>query len=416
MAAAGVALMTEQWSSRARAKVSEWQEQAYGGLAEDLGWGWNPQRAFDKFSTRQVPEGDYRISIDRLRENYGPDYGRDLDWKKVEEDWDKYMKTYYHIEPPTKYENASIYSNAFANLTAITVLIEQVMPGYLTKTPRIASLPTGDLNAKSQNIRGTNEVAILLQTGLTGFIYHFSNIVACATPVDLIKRREPVPSAAKWGNPGDAKHVTYAAQYFTRLIDAYVVRGDPYLLPDPDLRGRAFYNQGIIGTSMRQFLVCHELVHVVYKHLDSKASSRGESWSREFLADEIGSGMVGGLRRDYDGPEAINTGIWACNVALAGFQILDECVAFLDTGSRVVPANDTHPPPRQRREHILEFQRQVMTRSGMHRDARSLFELFNKGEKVLGELSNLIGPHIERLQRDGVKPSPIWRVRTVPDS
>lgn len=126
--------------------------------------------------------------------------------------------------------------------------------------------------------------------------------------------------------------------------------------------------------------------------------------------------MVGGLRRDYDGPEAINTGIWACNVALAGFQILDECVAFLDTGSRVVPANDTHPPPRQRREHILEFQRQVMTRSGMHRDARSLFELFNKGEKVLGELSNLIGPHIERLQRDGVKPSPIWRVRTVPDS
>lgn len=141
VAAAGVALMAEQWSSRARAKVSEWQEQAYGGLAEDLGWGWNPQRAFDKFSTRQVPEGDYRISIDRLRENYGPDYGRDLDWKKVEEDWDKYMKTYYHIEPPTKYENASIYSNAFANLTAITVLIEQVIPGYLTKTPRIASQP-----------------------------------------------------------------------------------------------------------------------------------------------------------------------------------------------------------------------------------------------------------------------------------
>jgi hypothetical protein len=159
--------MESQWSNRARSVVSEWQERAYGKLAEDLGWGWNPQRAFNHFSTPQAAKSDYRLSVERLRNNLGDDYDPGMSWQEFEKGWNEYKENCYYIDPPTKYENASIYSNSYANLTAITHMIEQVMPGQLAKVPLIASLPSGELNAQIRRIRGTSEVAILLQQGFT---------------------------------------------------------------------------------------------------------------------------------------------------------------------------------------------------------------------------------------------------------
>jgi hypothetical protein len=407
--------MGGQWSDRARSVVSEWQERAYGELAEDLGWGWSPQRAFDKFATRQVAKDDYRLSVDRLKANFGSDYDPGLDWQEVEKGWNEYKEHYYYIEPPTKYEDASIYSNAFANLTAITTLIEQVMPGQLTKVPLIASLPSGELTAKLRSIRGTNEVVILLQKGLAGFIFHFTNIIACAIPTDLIRSGKPVPSAT-YGIPGDAKHVTYATKYLIDLIDAYIVNGDPHLLSDPDLRGRALYNRGVIGIWMRQFPICHELIHLVYGHLGSRTLlSKDEAWRREYQADCVGSALIAGLSNDYD-PESRLTSIWACAVVLAGFGILEECIDFLSPGSRLAPESGSHPPFRKRREGIFQFACDNFSASGYDDDARSLEDLFNKGEEILGYLMNRIGPHLEELRRNGVRPSPIWRIRQVPES
>jgi hypothetical protein len=165
--------MTGQWSDRATSVVSEWQERAYGELAEDLGFGWNPQRAFQQFSTPQAAEGDYRLSVDRLRDSFGHDYMAASDWQEVKKSLDMYKKKYYYVEPPTRYEDTSIYSNAAANLEMLTSAIEQIMPGRLKKTPLIASLPSGELNARIRAIRGTNEVVILLQQGSQDFFIIF---------------------------------------------------------------------------------------------------------------------------------------------------------------------------------------------------------------------------------------------------
>lgn len=406
--------MGSQWSSRARSVVSEWQERLYGQLAEDLGWGWDPQRAFKHFSTPQLAKDDYRLSVDRLRDIHGRGYYAEETWQEIERAWNEYKETYYHIEPPTKYEDAHIYSNALANLSVLTPLIEHVMPGHMSRTPRIATLPSGDLMAKIKKIRGSDEVVILIQQGLAGFIYHFSNIVACAIPTKVIKSRKPVPSA-KDGNPGDAELVDYAARYLANLIDAYVVNGDPYLLSNPNLRGRAFYNQSVIGIAMRQFPISHELTHLVYRHIDAKPSSKDDAWNREFLADELGSSLVGGFAKVYDS-ESLIPSIWAVDVVLAGFEMLLECVALLDAGSKRVPDSGTHPSLGQRRDNVFQFNAQTLHDLGSNEDARSLQHLFNQGAEVLDDLSGRIAPHMNELRRRGVKPSPIWRARDVPES
>ena len=405
--------MAAQWSDRAISVVSEWQERAYGELAEDLGFGWDPLRAFQELSPPQAPAGDYRLSVARLRDSFGRNYLPTFDWQQVEKYWDEYKRNYYYVNLPTKYENPNIYSNALANLTALTSAIKQAMPGHLDKVPIIASLPSGELNAKIRAIRGTNEVVILLQQGLASFLYHFSNIVACFIPSDLIKSRTPVPSM-EHGNPGDVNHVTYATRYLVKLITAYVVEGNLYLLGgDPELRGRALYNQGIIGISMRQFPICHELMHLVNGHLSDKNLSKDKAWEREFLADQEGSTFVAALSDGADrGSPA--TSVWACSLALAGFQMLEEWVAYLNTGSWVIPENATHPSHRQRRENLREYQYRSMVSVGNNEDARSLLELFDKGDAVLAGLRNRIDPYLEDLRKYGAKPSPIWRVRQIP--
>jgi hypothetical protein len=224
-----------------------------------------------------------------------------------------------------------------------------------------------------------------------------------------------VPSA-KYGNPGDVKHVLYAANYLISLIDAYIVKGDPYLLSDPDLRARAAYNAAVIGMGMRLFPICHELAHLVYRHLGRKARlSKDEAWSHEFLADEVGSSFVGGFSRDYD-PESMITSIWACNVVLYGFQILEECVAYLNTGSWTVPERDTHPSHEERRRNIFKFQAGVMIDAGRDEDVSTFQDLCNEGEVLIRDLYSRVAPHVKELRRSGVKPSPIWHVREVSES
>jgi hypothetical protein len=406
--------MVGKWSDRARSVVSEWQERAYGELAEDLGLGWNPKKVFDQFSTRQVSKDDYRLSVHRLKDVLGHDYDPGVSWEEIERAWQSYKENFYYVDAPTQYEDASIYSSALANLAILTSAIEQVIPGRLDKIPLIASIPSGQLNASIRSIRGTNEVAILIQQGLSGFLYHFSNIVACAVPTTLIASERPLPSA-QYGYPGDGKHIEYATRYLVALIDAYVLKGDPYLLSDPDLRGLSSYNQGQIGINMRRFPICHELMHLAYGHLGKKASSKDEAWDREFWADESASTIIGGLG-EAENRGSMITSIWACNVTLAGFQFIEQWVSYLRTGSTDTQGSETHPSPFERRHRVFQYQFETLTRDGLHKYAQSLSDVFNAGETILENLWNRTQPYLLEIRRAGIKPSPIWRARGVPET
>jgi hypothetical protein len=228
----------------------------------------------------------------------------------------------------------------------------------------------------------------------------------------LIKSDKPLPST-QYGDPGDVSLVDYATRYLIRLITAYIEKGDPYLLSDPGLRGRALYNQGIIGMNMRQFPICHELMHLVLGHLGSRAPlPRDEAWDHEFLADQGGSSFVAGINAASDRASMI-TNIWACSVALAGFQMLEEWVTYLYMGSWEVPESDTHPSHRRRRENLFQYQYHSMIRTGNNEDARSLLDLFNKGEEVLRDMWYRVAPYVKELREYGAKPSPIWRTREI---
>jgi hypothetical protein len=90
------------WSDRAQMLVSEWQERAWGQLAEDLGLGWNPSQAFDRFATPRVAQSDYRLSVDRLQQTIGQKLSA-AQRVDIERTWDEYNKRFYDITPPTRW-------------------------------------------------------------------------------------------------------------------------------------------------------------------------------------------------------------------------------------------------------------------------------------------------------------------------
>jgi hypothetical protein len=402
------------WSDRARSLVSEWQERAWGQLAEDLGLGWQPAQAFERFASPRLAHSDHRLSVERLQSTLGQQLPA-AQRAELERSFTEYKKRYYDITPPTRFEDHSIYSNALATVDTLLPLIGQVLPGRLTSAPLVATIPTGRLNATIRRIRGTDEVVILLQQGLTGFLYHFSNALACAIPWSWLFGEMAVP--APEGNPWRMER---AAAYLIDLIDAYVIRGDPYQLPEPQLAGADFRVGSYLSSVARQFVIGHEIMHLVFGDLDEARGgprSPAESRNRELASDDAAAALVARLFETHsDPPVRWGTTVWACTVPLMGFQLLVSWVSFLTTGSLETPESDTHPSPERRRKALLQTHHDMLAAHGRPGEAARLERLTRDGVDAIQDLWHRTWPHVEGLYDSGAAPSPIWRTRDVPRS
>jgi hypothetical protein len=280
-------------------------------------------------------------------------------------------------------------------------------------------LPTGRLSATIRRIRGTDEVVILLQQGLTGFLYHFSNVLGCAVPAQWLFDERALP-AEDQGPSGDPQRLESAARYVTDLIDAYVVSGDPYLLTEPQLKGDAFMVASTLSSVMRQFVIGHEIMHLVFGDLDEARESalpQSDARNRELVFDDLAAAAVAALREvSSDPPVPLATSMWGCTMALMGFQLLLAWVAFLATGSLEAPESDTHPSPERRRAALLQAQETRLIRSGRPQEAQRLSFLTRGGVGLIQDLWNRTWPHVQRLRNSDVEPSPIWRQRDIPRS
>jgi hypothetical protein len=296
-------------------------------------------------------------------------------------------------------------------------VIKQIVPGRLTRSPLVASIPTGRLNATIRRIRGTHEAVILLQHGLTGFLYHFSHALGYAVPVQWLFDLPPLAVEAS-EHIGDPERMERAARYLEDLIDAYVVNGDPYLLSEPQLTGSAFVSGSYLSAVMRQFVIAHEIMHLAVGDLDEpKASLPSEARKRELAADGLAATAVAMLQdATNDPPTPLATSLWGCTLALLAFKMLLDWVGFLTEGSRELQEDAAHPSPEQRAMAILESQRAALIRSGRAQEAQRLWSLTTSGVDLIQDLWYRTLPHLSRLRDGGVAPSPIWRTRGVPRS
>jgi hypothetical protein len=396
--------MPTQWSERARKRVNGWQESDWGEVASSMGLGWKPERAFEALSPPPLP--DDLITVDRMRRDVGDDIVPDGDWASVAATMKDY-KDRYLVDPPTRFEMSLSYSTlayeldgALETLTGLNVV--------LPYRPLVASLPSGDVNAKIRKIPGSDEAVILFQHGLIDFLDQLAIAMGAAMPVELTDL--PLRAAAPGGSePGDRAHWQLAVEQLTDSLTSYVVEGKPNNVRRRSLKGRALANSVFLAAGMRRFLLVHELMHLLFKHVavPSAKLPEEEAWQREFDADMVAASFC--ARRSA---QARVSSMWACDIALWAFEMLERTLAYLATGALTgLPPTHSHPTPRARRSRLLQEKTQELQGLGETGDAGRLGELTVAGMELGAKLWEATIPHWDGLREKGVRPGPLWTKR-----
>jgi hypothetical protein len=154
--------MTAPWSEQAKKRVTGWQHSEWRVLANSMGLGREPERTFEALSLASVP--DDLITADPMRRDLGDNIVADAGWASAAVTMKEYQERYF-IDPPTRYEIPISYSTLACELD---VAVEALTAAHQTLLypPLVASLLSGDVNAKIGKIPGSDEGVVLFQHGI----------------------------------------------------------------------------------------------------------------------------------------------------------------------------------------------------------------------------------------------------------
>jgi len=396
--------MPNPWSEQATKRVTGWQERDWGMLAISMGLGWKPEQVFAAMSPSPLPTD--LISSDRMRRDLGDDIVADPNWASLAVTMRDYQDKYL-VNVPTRYEILPYYSALAYELDGAVDAIaaaNQELPYH----PLVASLPSGDVNARIRKIPGSNEAVILFQHGLIEFLDQVAIAMGAALPIELtdLPLRVAIPGGSE---PGDHAHRQLAVEQLADSLTSYVVEGNPYRARRRPLQERALASGVTLAAGMRRFLLSHELMHLLLQHFSMRSAdmSREQSWQREFDADMVGASLSAPLSA-----EACVFKMWACDTALWAFEILEQTLAYLESGTVTgLPPTHSHPTPRIRRRRLLLEMTRQLQESGETGISGQLGELTAYGWELGARLWEAVLPYWEDLREKGVRPGPLWKKR-----
>jgi hypothetical protein len=373
-------------------------------LATSMGLGWKPERAFEVMSPAPLP--DDLITADRMRSDLGDDIVAGADWASVSVTMREYEEKYF-ADPPTRYEVSLSYSTLAYELDGAVKTLSATNQA-LPYRPLVASLPSGDVNAKIRKIPFSNEAVILFQHGLIEFLDQSAIVMGAAMPIELtdLPLRSAIPGGSE---PGDHAHRQMAVDQLMNSLTSYVVQGNPYRARRRTLEGRALASGIYLAAGMRRFLVSHELMHLLLRHFPQPSAnlSQDEAWQREFYADMVGASLSAPLAA-----AARIFNMWACDIALWAFEMLERTLAYLETGTLTgLPPTHSHPTPHARRSRLLEEKTQELQELGETGTSDRLAELTASGKELGERLWEAAMPHWDDLRKKGVRPGPLWKKR-----
>ena len=248
---------------------------------------------------------------------------------------------------------------------------------------------------------------VFFQHGLIEYLDQMAIVVGAATPVEWLGL--PIRSAVRGqSEPGDSNHLQLAVAQLADSLTSYVVEGYPRAQRRM-VRNRALFTCVGIGAAMRKFLLCHEVAHLLFGHLQVPSSSlpQDAAWQRELDADLAGASLVAGGSGD-----AAVFNMWACDIALWCFQMLERGLAYLNTGMRTeLPPTHSHPTPHWRRRSYLEEKTRELWELEMKDASTQLGGLIVSTAELGEQLWEATVPSWDALRRQGVRPAPVWRPR-----
>jgi hypothetical protein len=392
------------WPEEVRRYVEYRQEVAYRQLGDRMGIAGDPDIVRDRLlggrraTAKEAPE--------KVRDQFGlKDQFTPQDWERVKQAIARQEAEPSLTPAPTRFEDERTYR--LMNEIRVLIIERARKIGHqIDFPPFLATLPSGDVNARISVPPGSSQPVMFFEQGLVQFLLDFAALAVWVAP-DLPK-----------GDFGDAvlagltpRHTMppQASMHFQQSLMSYVVSGNPasgaVVVPPPQ---HALFLFESLFMYMMMFVLLHELEHLRRGHLAAQDFSKDALYAREFEAD-LGAGAL--VTRLGASSGAWGLSFWACDLVLIAFNFLDRTLGFFSFGDRKLSwISQTHPEAIRRRQALHSG-----IGSGVPTQARAAGgnvaamnqALFQRlWEIALSQFGTFVP-----LQAAGKRPSPIWSER-----
>lgn len=358
--------LAQSWSPKVLEFVRVRQEQEYNRLADLLGLG-SAKNAYDKIANRPMASD--------LKQEYRSAF------------------------LPTPFEDPYMYpimTGTFAGLTRENDAFgREVLP-----RPFFATLPSGDVNAKSVEEHDTKTPVVFFEQGLFSLFYDMAKLMAWAAPP--LTDRQLTDDAALAAIRSSYTMPFRASEYFLGTLSAYALSGSPVAestpIPEPTHNIKLAIS---LLNQMVRFVMLHELAHIRERDYESPHQTP----EMEYDADEFAVRVVPPLASKFHGSWAL--GYWGCELALVALNFLYRAIAILTYGDKkLVWISKTHPDPLARRAKLRGMWGNPFSPEAGVATARMVTEMM---EKLFQRLWEIAAPLLLLQYLDGKRASPRWR-------
>ena len=357
--------LAQTWSPKVLEFVQGRQEQEYNHLADLLGLG-TAKDTYNKVANRPMPA--------ELKQVYGS------------------------ASLPTPFEDPYMYpimTKTFAALSQEnSALGRPALPH-----PFFATLPSGDVNAGTEEVHETKTPVVFFEQGLFSFFYDMAKLMAWAAPP--LTDRQLTDDAALAAIRNSYTIPFQGAEYFAATLSAYALSGSPVAesTPIPEPKQNIGLSISLLNQMVR-FVMLHELAHVQARDY---ANPR-QTPELEYDADETAVSLVTTLAGNQ-GSWAL--GYWGCDLALVALNFLYRSIALLTYGGKKLTwVSPTHPDPLSRRAKLRGMWRNQFSPEAGVAAAGMVTRMTEKLLQILWEDTDWI--LLLRYQQ-GERASPRWR-------
>jgi hypothetical protein len=316
------------------------------------------------------------------------------------------------IDPPTLYQNPTMIAMLESMYTDIEDAAETLMgdgaPSRENR-PLIATLPTGEVNARAMLVPETDgEHIVVFDDQLFTFALLVSKVAARCFP----------PTAGGFEHSGDPwrdvlEEHPEIEERFVELVAAWLVTGRPDQAPQYWLSEPWRSLGTLLLEGMELFVLGHEFAHIALGHVDAslakanrygraEASTIPRSWREELEADALGVDIAVAIHNREQLTSTFATA--GAQIFFFSTHMLSEGLALLGTGT--IPSNldeeSSHPPGGLRWAMMYE---QVTARTGEKSESLEFADTLSRLLKTLWERAK---PTILEWFEQGVRPAEAW--------
>jgi hypothetical protein len=268
----------------------------------------------------------------------------------------------------------------------------------LSPTPALATLPSGDVNARVLIESKTLVPVIFFEQGLFPFFMQFCHLIGWVAPPFSLQLLSDDKAIMQMAN-----HFTMPLQASTSFVDlfaTYTFAGRPMVdtqIPPPP------HNMPLcmaLLSLMERFVLVHELGHIKFGHLHDSIDQ-----GQELDADAWSLAVVTYMTRN----DAVGWGVgyWACELALIALNLLYRAIGIAEFGGKKLSWIDkSHPDPLARRESLRQYWVEPGVDPAGIGAAR---ELCGMSDALILKLWEFAAAAQLLSHQQGARPSPLWR-------